>query len=336
MNLDLLEKVLEKQSSYRLKQAKLAVFGELVENWSEAKTLPLVLQKELNEKCPLDIKTENIQESKNTTKILLVLDDGLKIETVLMSHPDKNGGGRRRNTVCVSSQVGCSLGCKFCTTGKSGFKRNLTVWEIIEQVLFFARKLKDKNERVDNVVFMGMGEPFLNYENVMEAIRLLNSKDGMEIGARSISVSTSGIVEGIKKLAGENLQANLAISLHASNDELRSKLMPVNKKYPLKNVLKAVDEYLVKTNRKVMFEYIMIDGVNDSGEHANELAGLMKKKLYLVNLIPYNQTDVFNPSSPERIKQFREILEKDGISVTQRFRFGEKIKAACGQLAGED
>lgn len=208
-----------------------------------------------------------------------------------------------------------------------GFKRNLTSEEILEQVLFFERTC-----RVTNVTYMGMGEPFLNYDNVMESIRILNNKDYFNISARSISVSTSGIIEGIKKYANENLQLNLAISLHAPNNELRAKLMPIDKKYPLPEVLKAVDDYISKTNRKVMFEYVLIDGINDSDENAKELAGLMRKKLYFLNLILYNQTGNLRPSKTSRVEKFKNILRKAGVSFVQRYRFGDDIEAACGQF----
>jgi len=330
MELTQFEEVLKKEPNYRLKQVKKAIFQNLIENWSEATNLPLSLREKLNEKCPLLIKGDSIvSQDQRTVKVLITLRDNLGIEAVLMRH---KGG---RNTVCLSSQVGCPLGCKFCATGQMGFKRNLEISEIIEQVLFFARYLKKFGEKVTNLVFMGMGEPFLNYENVLGAIRILNDKDDFNLGARKISISTVGIIEGIEKLAKEKLQINLAISLHAPNDKLRSELMPINKKYPLKKVFQTVDDYIRKTNRKVMFEYLMIKNVNDSDDCARKLAKLMKKPFYLVNLISYNPTGIFQSSPKERIKKFREILEKEGVLVTERYRFGRGIKAGCGQLATE-
>ncbi len=215
-----------------------------------------------------------------------------------------------------------------------GFKRNLEVFEIVEQVIFFARYLKKKTEKITNVVFMGMGEPFLNYENVISAIKILNDKEGFNLGARKFSISTVGITEGIEKLAEEKLQINLAISLHASSNKLRSELIPATKKYPIEKILKSVDDYIKKTKKRVMFEYLMIKNLNDSDESGKELAFLMKKPLYFVNLISYNPTGDFQPSSKERIKSFKNILEKKGVLVTERYRFGREIKAACGQLAG--
>ena len=267
-------------------------------------------------------------------RAVFTLDDGAKIETVLMKHVDD------RRTVCVSSQVGCAACCEFCATGQQGFKRNLSIQEITNQISFFADLLKKNGERVSNVVFMGMGEPFLNYDNVMEAIRIINSKEGFGIGARKISISTAGVIEGIEKLAKENLQINLAISLHASNNNLRSRIMPINKAYPIEKIMNAVDDYIKKTRRRVMFEYLMIDGVNDSPQIAHEFVRLLKKmrnRLFLVNLISYNPIghSSFKPSSGRRVKIFKDILMKSRIEVTQRFRFGKEIKGACGQLAGE-
>jgi len=318
MDLTRLEEIIGKEPSFRKKQVNLAVFEELIETWSLAKTLPLSLREVLDKECPLFINAQaNI--SKDSVKAVVELDDKARIETVLMMHKDA------RNTVCVSSQAGCPLGCSFCATGRS-FKRNLNVWEIVQQVLFFARFLKPK--RVTNVVFMGMGEPFLNYDNVIEAIKIINND--LKIGARHISISTVGIVEGIEKLAKENMQINLAVSLHAPNDKLRSSLMKVNNKYPISMVLKAVDEYIEKTKRKVMIEYILIKDVNDSDLCAKELAALIKKPLYFVNLISYNPTGIFSPS--DRIKAFKKILDDKGLPVVIRHRFGRNIKAACGQL----
>lgn len=328
MNIENLEKSLSTEPKFRLKQARQAVTKDLIEDWSRVSSLPLNLREKLKLESPLEIKAEVFASSDNQTeKALIHLDDGQKIETVLMKHKDN------RRTVCVSCQVGCPLNCSFCATGKMGLTRNLTVGEILEQVLFFARLLKSKKEKVTNIIFMGMGEPFLNYDNVMAAIRLLNDKDGFNIGARHISISTAGITEGIEKLASEKLQVNLAISLHAPNDELRKRIMPIGEKYPLASVFSAVEDYIKKTNRRVMFEYLMIKGVNDSENCACQLVYLMRKPLYFVNLITYNATGKFIPSSSETVSIFKKILLKAGVSVTERFRFGRDIKAACGQLA---
>jgi len=330
MDLIQFQKLFNKEPRYRLEQAKKALFQNLIQNWQTAKTLPLSLREKLNKECPIEISAKTfVSKDKNTIKALLTLKDGLKIETVLMRHKDK------RNTICVSSQVGCPLNCSFCATGKMGFKRSLEVWEIVEQVLFFARYLKKIKSRVTNIVFMGMGEPFLNYQNVIGAIKILNDKEGFNLGARHFSISTVGIVEGIEELAKEKLQINLAVSLHAPNNELRSKLMPINKTYPIQKILNAVDDYIAKTRRRVMFEYIMLRDLNDSVKDAKALVRLMKRPLYFVNLISYNFTGIFKSSPSSRIKKFKEILEKEGVMVTQRYRFGEDIEAACGQLVAK-
>ena len=332
MDLKLLETTLNNEPKYRFKQAQKAVFSDLVESWKDVTSLPLNLREKLEKKVPLAVEGE-IHESRDnkTFKAVIELKDGLKIEAVLMRHSG-------RNSVCLSSQVGCPLGCGFCATGQMGFKRNLTSDEIVEQFLYLARYLKNnfkEDNKITNVIYMGMGEPFLNYDNVMSSVKIINDKDLIGLGARHISISTAGIVEGIGKMANEKLQINLAISLHAPIDKLRSSLMPINKKYSIKKVLMAVDRYIEKTGRRVMFEYLMIKGVNDTPAMANELAPLVRMPLYLVNLIPYNPTERFKPSSPETMKKFKATLEKEGVAVTQRYSFGKDIKAACGQLAGK-
>jgi 23S rRNA (adenine2503-C2)-methyltransferase len=333
MNLDNLEKILADEPAYRAKQAREAVFVKLIENWNEATNLPSLLREKLNNECPLQINfTKFVSDRGETIKFLITLEDDYKIESVLMRHED-------RNTVCVSSEVGCPLGCAFCATGKMGFKRDLKTMEIVEQVLCSARFLKKENQRVDSIVFMGMGEPFLNYENVLAAIKILNAADGLNIGARHISISTAGVVEGIKKLAKEQMQINLAISLHAPNDKMRNEIMPVGKKYSIKKIMAAVGEYLEATGRKVMFEYLMIKNFNDKPEHAKELAALLgglPRNLIFVNLILYNSTGDFLPSKKESVIKFKEILKRSGVSVTERYRFGKGIKGACGQLAGRN
>jgi 23S rRNA (adenine2503-C2)-methyltransferase len=347
MDLSKLEEVLKEEPKYRIKQANEAIYKNFISDWSEATFFAKDLRDKLNEECPLKIEADVLVSKKeDSIKARITLKDGFKIETVLMRHadplrPEVSG----RNTVCVSSQVGCPLGCLFCATGKMGFKRSLTSGEILEQIIFFARYLKKENPstslRVTNVTYMGMGEPFLNYDNVLESVKILNDHKYFNIGVRSISISTAGIIEGIKKLSEEILHVNLAISLHAPNDKLRRELMPIDKKYPLEDVLKAVDKYIEKTNRKVMFEYVLIKDVNDSDEHARELAKIMNKKLYFVNLILYNETHstssgqagVFKASDTKRVEAFRAILEKLKIRYTQRYRFGDDIQAACGQFA---
>lgn len=352
MNLEKLENVLYSEPKFRLKQARQAVFIDLISDWEQATNFPLGLRQKLNQDCPLEIKAETLISGQgNSIKALISLEDGLKIETVLLGH------GVGRSTVCLSSQVGCALGCLFCATGKIGFKRNLTEAEIVEQAVYFARLLKKAGrqinpvkfgsadpdsrrgfDRVNNLVFMGMGEPFLNYESVLGAIKILNDKDGFNIGARHISISTIGVTDGIEKLASQPLQINLAISLHAPNDELRAKIIPYNSANSIKNLIKDVNYYLAQTGRRLMIEYLMIDGFNDSKDQALELARLLKRiepPLFFVNLIVYNPTADFQPSSSKKIFDFKKILRDQKIDVTERYKFGQDIKAACGQLAGE-
>jgi len=317
MQLSALNDILKDEPNYRRKQVGHLLYKDLIDNWDEATILAKPLREKLNMACPLEINGEVAKSSdKKSEKALITLNDDVAIETVLMRHKD----GRR--TVCVSSQVGCPMACGFCATGMMGFKRNLTADEIVEQVLFWARQLKKAGEgNVTNVVFMGMGEPFLNYTNVMAAIRILNDKEAFNIGARHISISTCGLIDGIKKLAKENLQVNLAISLHASNNRLREKLMPVAKKYSLNKLLNSVDAYIEKTNRKVMFEYVLIKNINDSEINAKELAELMHQPLYFVNLIAYNETGKFKTVDKDRIIKFKKILNNQGFSYKQCFLF---------------
>ena len=341
MNLEKLEYILSGEPKFRLKQARQAIFVDLISNWDQATNFPLALRQKLNAECPLEITAETLVSGQgNSIKALITLEDGLKIETVLLEH------GAGRNTVCLSSQVGCPMGCLFCATGKMGFKRNLTRNEIVEQAVYFARLLKKNppnplyqgGNKVNNIVFMGMGEPFLNYENVLGAIKVLNDKDGFNIGARHISISTIGIIDGIKKLAKEPMQINLAISLHAPTDDLRAELIPANTKYPIDAIIEELNNYLKQTGRRVMIEYLMIDKFNDEVEQALGLVILLKRidpPLFFVNLIAYNPTADFQPSSAKRIFEFKKTLRDRKVDVTERYRFGQDIKAACGQLAGD-
>lgn len=332
MNLEYLKTILKDQPKYRLKQIEEVIYRDGITDWDKATALPLKLREELKNGCPLDIDAE-VFESRDggTVRILMTLVDGSKIESVLMKHRD-------RFTVCVSSQVGCSLRCDFCATGAMGMKRNLTENEIVEQVLFFSRYIKEHyniEDRVTNVVFMGMGEPFLNYDAVISAARAINDEKKFNIGARKISISTSGIVDGIEKLASEDLQLNLAISLHAPNNKMRSRLMPINKKHRIEDIFEAVDNYIAKTSRQVMIEYILIKGINDSTENALELADLVRGRLCVVNVIACNPVGTYKPSPTEIIEEFIATLEGAGVKVIQRYRFGTDINAACGQLAGK-
>jgi len=342
------------QPKYRAKQIYQAITKNLISNWSEAIELPKDWLATLTKELPIStLKTKTVLESKgkDSIKIAFETNDGLIIESVLMKHTGD------RNTVCVSTQIGCPMNCAFCATGKLGFNRNLTAEEIVDQVLEFARMLKSKKPAssrtggVTNIVFMGMGEPFLNYENVIDAIKILNDKDGFNLGHRHMTISTSGIVPGIARFADEKIQVNLAISLHAPNNEIRDEIMPVNKEYPLEKLLPAVAEYMDKTGRKVFFEYVLLKGVNDSDEQIEGLIVLLKKyfanqmQLVHINLIGFNLIEEanatqglcvpsFEPSSKERSKSISDLIQRNNILCTIRYHFGGDISAACGQLAG--
>ncbi len=277
-----------------------------------------------------------------TRKRLLRLRDGQRVEAVLMESPDP-GHEAGRHTVCVSSQVGCALGCVFCVTGQVGFVRQLSPGEMVEQVYHFERMLRHLQRSttttsparlVDNVVFMGMGEPLANYQSVMAAIRLLTSPHGLGLGARRITVSTAGLVPGIERMAAEGMQLGLAISLHAGSDQLRTRLMPINRRYPLAQVMDAAGRYAAVTGRRVTYEYALIHGINDSEAQARQLSRLLSRQLCHVNLIPLNQSldPSLRPSTPERIAAFQRVLQEVGIPCTLRQTRGEDILAACGQL----
>ncbi|MCI9110798.1 MAG: 23S rRNA (adenine(2503)-C(2))-methyltransferase RlmN [Bacilli bacterium] len=264
------------------------------------------------------------QSGKDVYKYLFELDDGNFVEAVLMVHD-------YGNSLCVSTQVGCNMGCAFCESGRLKKKRNLETYEMVTQILLVE---EDLNLRISHVVLMGIGEPFDNYENVMKFINIINSGKGIDIGARHITVSTCGIVPKIYEFADNKLQVNLAISLHAPNDELRSKIMKINKVYKLSDVLDAIKYYINKTNRRITFEYIMLKGINDSKDCALELAGLLKGLNAYVNLIPYNETShiSFKKTDNDRVMQFYDVLKKNKINVTVRREFGPEVSAACGQL----
>ncbi len=319
---------------FRAKQILHAVYKECKTDINNINVLPLKDRKTLKTNLKIysltPLYTINSKD-KNTQKVLFKTKDGYNIESVLMKYKDG------RNTVCVSVQVGCKLGCKFCATGKLGFFRDLTNEEITDQVLYFNCKLKKENKKITNIVFMGMGEPFLNYDNTIEAIKTLNNKNTFNLGARHITVSTSGIIEGIEKFTKEPMQVNLAISLHAPTQEIREKIMPIAKKYSLDNLMQAVKNYIKTTNRRVSYEYIMLKDINDSIENAKQLGHLVKNQLCHINLIPYNDTATkeMKKSNKEKIKKFKETLEKMKIPVTIRTSLGQDIDAACGQLANK-
>ena len=270
------------------------------------------------------LKILKVQNGKDVHKYLFELHDGNKIEAVLMNHD-------YGNSLCISTEVGCNMGCAFCESGRLKKIRGLDVYEMVLQVLEVEENI---NVRVSHVVLMGIGEPFDNYDNVMKFINIINSDYGMAIGSRHITVSTCGIVPKIKEFTKEKLGVNLAISLHAPNDEIRNKIMKINKVYPLKEIMSAVKDYIKETNRKVTFEYIMLKDINDSKNCALELAHLLKGILAYVNLIPYNETNhiEFKKTDKNKIMEFYDILKKNKINVTVRKEFGSEVSAACGQL----
>jgi 23S rRNA (adenine2503-C2)-methyltransferase len=320
---------------YRTEQLYRAATKELAESLEAVTTLPKELRAALAaEGFALDsLEPVVIQRSndRQTTKGLFRLHDGNEVEAVLMEH---HGG---RNTVCISSQAGCAYACTFCSTGQAGFTRNLTATEIFDQARYFAKQLARDGRKITNVVFMGMGEPLANMDNVMGAVALLNDPNGFGLGHRHITISTVGLVDKIDRFADEQTQVNLAISLHAPTDATRSTIMPVNRKFSTGELMDAVARYIAKTNRKVFFEYVMLAGVNDSDEHARDLARLMKSSLYHVNLIPYNSTPdaLLRGSDEQRIWAFAKILEQQRVAVTVRTPMGRDIAAACGQLRAE-
>ncbi len=320
---------------YRLTQLYRSATKELVDGIDAISVLPRELRDkmigagmDLESVAPVVIQRSN---DKQTSKGLFRLHDGNEVEAVLMEHWGD------RTTVCISSQAGCAYACAFCSTGQAGYTRNLTAVEIFDQARFFARELKSRNKKITNIVFMGQGEPFANYDAVMGAVRLLNDPNGFGLGHRHITISTVGLVPQIEKFADEGVQVNLAISLHAPTDDQRSAIMPVNRKFKIDELMSACANYATKTRRKIFFEYVMLEGVNDDDASAKALAKLMRGHLYHVNLIPYNSTPdaPLRGTSDERVRAFQKILDAAGVPTTVRTPMGRDIAAACGQLRAE-
>ena len=321
------------QKKYRATQLFTWIYEKKAKTFDEMSDVSKVFREELNRDFCLTLPSiYKKQVSKDgTIKLLLELGDGAKIETALMPY---NYG----NAICVSSQVGCNMGCAFCASGLLKKKRNLEAHEMVGQVLVMNQLLEEQGEHVTHVVVMGTGEPFDNYDNVMDFIRIINHPKALAIGARHISVSTCGLVPGIMKYAQEGLQTNLAISLHAPNDEIRNKLMPISKAYPMDKLMEAVKYYEQTAGRRVTFEYIMLDGLNDSLDCAKQLVDLVKGTLAYINLIPYNPVDEhsFNRSSDKNVHKFFSYLMQHGVNTTVRKEFGNDIDAACGQLRAKE
>jgi len=314
------------QPAYRAKQVWQWLYQRMAVEWTAMTNIPETLKAGLNERVSLEtvVPVETQGKTGSTRKILCKLADGEHIEEVLIPAP-------RRLTVCVSSQVGCRYRCAFCASGQAGFRRNLSAGELVAQVVFAARAAEQKPT---HVVVMGVGEPLDNYDSVLKAIRIINDESGLNIGARRITISTCGVVPGIARLAEEKIQIELSVSLHAADDALRSQLMPVNRKYPLAQLVDACHAYTDKTGRIITFEYVLIGGVNDSRPDANKLVRLLEKLKCRVNLIPLSKVAEFGreASTVETAEMFMGVLDRGHINATLRASRGGDLDAACGQL----
>jgi 23S rRNA (adenine2503-C2)-methyltransferase len=336
------------EPEYRVKQLRHWIYRGLAASFEEMTDLPLAFRQALEKKTRLH-SLEAIRQMSGhdgTVKTLFSLADGRTIETALMVYPQNNG--RPRYTVCISTQAGCAIGCPFCATGQQGFERNLTRGEIIDQVLYFARYLKNqpdvrpedtgqKTPALTNTVFMGMGEPLANYAALWPAIEALNSPENFKMGARHVTISTAGLIPQIKRLSRERLQVGLAVSLHAADNVLRDRLVPINKKYPLEELIPACKEYYRATGRRVSFEYVLFKDINDSLIRARALARLLRGLNCHVNLIAANHTGdrTFQPPAPQVIIAFEQELRRHHINATLRQSRGQAIQAGCGQLRGQ-
>ncbi|HWN64496.1 MAG TPA: 23S rRNA (adenine(2503)-C(2))-methyltransferase RlmN [Candidatus Binatus sp.] len=322
------------EPSYRAGQIADWLHKKRVESFENMTDLPHALRAQLAKLCTFDrLEIVRVLGSRDTTrKFLFRLADGNLIESVLIpASPALYGEKSDRRTICISTQVGCAYGCKFCASGLEGFSRNLHPNEIVDQIVAVETQ---SGEKIDNIVFMGMGEPLANFDNVMRAIRIINARWGLGIGARHITVSTSGLAPQIKKLADEPLQIRLAVSLHGATDEVRNQIMPINRKYNIETLLSACDYYAERKKQRLTFEYILIAGVNDSEEQAHLLAQHARRLSAKVNLIPYNAVKGLEWSRPSRNRQeeFLSILRTHQIAATLRREKGHDIDAACGQL----
>lgn len=321
--------------NFRYAQIEHAIYKDLATDFDAMTTISKELRELLKATCyftSLKVKSSVTSDDGQTTKFLIETHDGKFLEAVIMRHLSG------RNTLCVSCQVGCPMACSFCATGKLGFTRNLDFTEIVEQIMIAVHHLAKEDKRLRNVVYMGMGEPFLNYENVRHSIEIACSQKKLDLSSRRITVSTCGIIPGIQKIAEDFPQVSLAISLHAPTDEARRAIMPVEQTYPLANLMEALDAYVAKTNKRIFYEYIMINGLTDRPEYASALADLLRGRLAHMNFIPYNPGEGSSgssmlPTSKVMIKKFQDALEAAGIPSTIRHTMGDDIDAACGQLA---
>src|SRR5690349_6841246 len=327
------------EPAYRVKQIWQGLYHQFYDTAEQFTNLPKSLREKLAENLnfsPIRPKLYLDSSDGQTRKTLFELNDGQVIEAVLMRYDPETFTGRGRRTLCISTQAGCAMGCVFCATGQMGFKRHLTSGEIVAQVMYYARMLAEEREAVTNIVLMGMGEPFHNYNNTMKAIDQLNDPDGYKFGARRFTISTVGLVPMIRRFADEKRQVNLAISLHAADDDSRVNMLPINKKYKIEDVLDACRYYVSQTGRRITFEWALINGVNDTPEVAKKLAARLKGLLCHVNAIPLNPTAGFEgrATDKQRAALFKETLEQAGIPCTIRMKRGIDIQAGCGQLAG--
>jgi len=321
---------------YRADQILLPLYYQFPKSFDDIPQLPKKLREDLIESgYTIGSAKEThrvVSDDGDTTKLLLQLTD-TSVETVLMQYDSSKIGGHPRSTICVSTQIGCAMGCVFCATGQMGFETNLAAEDIISQVIHFAEILQKRGEHVTNLVFMGMGEPMANYDEMVRAVKILTHDRGFGLGQRHITISTIGISSGIDKLADENLQIGLAISLHAPNNELRKKLVPTAGPNSVEEIIDVGQRYFKKTGRRVTFEYALMDGINDSPEIAEELSVLLQGNGSHVNLIPINPTaGDFKRPSDDRVTKFAEILSNAGVNCTVRVEKGSDISAACGQL----
>jgi 23S rRNA (adenine2503-C2)-methyltransferase len=329
------------EPSYRARQIWQGLYQQYWESPNEFSNLSLNLREKLEQyfsfshlACIREVKSVDGY----TEKSLFRLNNKMAVEAVLMRYPPRRDNKSERHTLCISTQVGCAMGCVFCATGQMGFRKNLTSGEIIEQVLHYSRHLSAINKRVTNIVYMGMGEPFHNYEETLKSIGRLNHSLGFNFGSRRFTISTVGLVPFIRRLSNETLQVNLAISLHAADNELRSSMLPVNDKYPLEQLIPACHDYVNKTHRRITFEWALIEDINDSKEDAIKLIKLLDGMLCHVNIIPLNPTDGYSgsPTSGTRALVFQSELQRNNIACTIRMRRGIEIQAGCGQLATEE
>jgi 23S rRNA (adenine2503-C2)-methyltransferase len=318
--------------NYKIDQIYQQYYQSPIKSWDELTTWSLPLREELKKEvpfCTLNNFQEFISKDRRTIKALSYTHDEYPVESVLMK-------SKQRNTICISCMSGCPVGCKFCATGQMGFNKKLSTQETIDQVMYFKRKLYESGENITNIVFMGMGEPMLNLDSVVESIRIMTDEKKLALGRRRITISTVGYIEQLEKFLNKDLGVKIAVSLHAPTQQLREKLMPtVAKTNHLDDLISVLISFQKKSNKKVTYEYLLLKGVNDTADHAKELSKLLNNQIALVNLINFNPSKElpFQPSNKASIQAFQEILDSRGINNTLRYSYGQDVSAACGQLA---